>query len=273
MNYELGVMSDDKTPNSYQKYFCVKNGQKSIMRKHVVLFYKKPIILAIISSELLYHLYLCALFVHKTPTKFYIVIAILKYNAGNIQSVLFALQRLGVEAVWTDDPVLLRRADKVIFPGVGEASSAMRYLRQRQLDQVVMGLQQPVLGICLGLQLFCSHTEENDTQCLGIFDVDVKKFPAMPLPIGEKLKVPHMGWNTIGQLQGPLFKGIQAEEYVYFVHSFYAEQHAYMIANTQYGVSFSAALQHKNFYAVQFHPEKSGVTGQKILRNFLEITT
>ncbi len=197
--------------------------------------------------------------------------AIIKYNAGNIQSVLFALERLGAEAIWTDDPDVLRRADRVIFPGVGEASSAMHYLRERGLDTVIRSLRQPVLGICLGLQLFCRHSEEHDTDCLGIFDLAVRRFPA-PLADGaHPLKVPHMGWNTLQALRGPLFEGLAAGEFVYFVHSFYAENSLDAIATTDYGVAFSAGLQRDNFYAVQFHPEKSSVAGQRILQNFLSI--
>ncbi len=193
-------------------------------------------------------------------------IAIIKYNAGNVQSVRFALQRLGVDAVWTDDPALLRSADKVIFPGVGEASSAMQYLRERGLDVVIRSLEQPVLGICLGLQLFCRYSEENDTACLGIFDAEVRLFR-----ITEGLKVPHMGWNELSHLRGPLFTGITEESFAYFVHSYYAEENPSAIALTEYGVRFSAALHRDNFFAVQFHPEKSGPTGHQILDNFLKI--
>lgn len=192
--------------------------------------------------------------------------AIIKYNAGNVQSVRFALQRLGVDAVWTDDPALLRSADKVIFPGVGEASSAMQYLRERGLDVVIRSLEQPVLGICLGLQLFCRYSEENDTACLGIFDAEVRLFR-----ITEGLKVPHMGWNELSHLRGPLFTGITEESFAYFVHSYYAEESPSAIALTEYGVRFSAALHRDNFFAVQFHPEKSGPTGHQILDNFLKI--
>ena len=194
--------------------------------------------------------------------------AIVKYNAGNIRSVLFALERLDQPAIWTDDPDTLRSADRVIFPGVGEASSAMRYLRERGLDEVIRSLQQPVLGICLGLQLFCRHSEEGDTDCLGIFDVTVKKFNA---PSALNLKVPHMGWNTLSDLRGPLFEGVQPDAYCYFVHSFFAEMGRDATAVCDYGGSFSAALQRDNFYAVQFHPEKSGATGQRILQNFLTV--
>jgi glutamine amidotransferase len=194
------------------------------------------------------------------------MIAVLKYNAGNVQSVLFALERLGVQAVWTDDPATLRSADKVIFPGQGEAASAMRYLRERGLDEVLRTLQQPMLGICIGLQLFCRHSEENDTDCLGIFDANVRKFSG----IGG-LKVPQMGWNQLIEPHGPLFAGVPEGSFVYFVHSYYAEKHPAASALTEYGETFSAALQRDNFYAVQFHPEKSGPTGQTILKNFLNI--
>jgi glutamine amidotransferase len=193
--------------------------------------------------------------------------AIVKYNAGNMQSVLFALQRLGETAVWTDDPNLLHSADRVIFPGVGEASSAMQYLRSRGLDAVIAGLQQPVLGICLGMQLFCRHSEENNTDCLGIVDTQVCKFDSAQTGV----KVPHTGWNTLRALKGPLFEGLSAGEYVYFVHSYYARIHTYTVATTDYGSPFSAALQRDNFYAVQFHPERSGKTGERILANFLRI--
>lgn len=193
-------------------------------------------------------------------------VAIVKYNAGNVRSVLFALERLGVQGIWTDDPDTLRRADKVIFPGVGEASSAMRYLRERGLDAVLRGLAQPVLGICLGLQLFCRHSEEGDTACLHIFDEDVRQFQ----PGTTGLKVPHMGWNTLYDLRGPLFAGLPPDPYVYFVHSFFAAAGPDTAARTDYGLPFSAALQRDNFFAVQFHPEKSGDIGQRILANFLK---
>lgn len=207
--------------------------------------------------------------------------AIVKYNAGNIQSVLFALERLGHPAVWTDDPEVLRGADRVIFPGVGEASSAMAYLRERGLDELIRSLRQPVLGICLGMQLFCRHSEENDTPCLGIFDAEVRRFnnanePAVKQIINsttssQLLKVPHMGWNNLSHLRGALFEGVNEGSYVYFVHSYFAEANPAASALAEYGQMFCAAMQRDNFYAVQFHPEKSGITGQHILSNFLKI--
>ncbi len=197
--------------------------------------------------------------------------AVVKYNAGNIQSVLFALERLGAEAIWTDDPDTLRQADRVIFPGVGEASSAMHYLRERGLDAVIRSLEQPVLGICLGLQLFCRHSEEQNTDCLGIFDLAVRRFPPPAAGANNPLKVPHMGWNTLRDLRSPLFTGLEQGEYVYFVHSYFAEHSPEAIATTDYGLAYSAALQRDNFYAVQFHPEKSGTAGLRILQNFLTI--
>lgn len=192
------------------------------------------------------------------------IIAIVKYNAGNIRSVTYALQRLGIEPCISDEAETLRSADKVIFPGVGEASTAMAYLRQRGLDQLLPTLQQPVLGVCLGLQLMCSHSEENNTPCLGIFDVEVKRFP-------PKDKVPHMGWNRVEQRQGPLFEGLTEEAYLYYVHSYYAELSRHTIAQTNYIQPYSAALQKDNFYALQAHPEKSGKDGERILENFLKL--
>lgn len=189
-------------------------------------------------------------------------IVIIKYNAGNIHSVRLALQRLGIDPLVSDNPEQIRAADKVIFPGVGEASSAMQYLHEHRLDEMIVELKQPILGICLGLQLMCSHSQENDTPCLGIFDCPVLKFPTTH-------KVPHMGWNTIVNLQGPLFKGITEGSYVYFVHSYYARANGAMIALAEYSVPFAAALHKDNFYAVQFHPEKSGSIGEQILRNFI----
>jgi glutamine amidotransferase len=191
-------------------------------------------------------------------------IAIIKYNAGNIHSVRLALMRLGIEPMISDDPETLRKADKVIFPGVGEASTAMEYLKVRNLDELITGLNQPVLGICLGLQLMCRYSEENDTQCLGIFDTKVRKFP-------PEDKVPHMGWNTILDLESPIFDKVDDDAYVYFVHSYYAELNEYEIAKTNYILPFASAMQKNNFFAVQFHPEKSGKIGEQILKNFVEL--
>jgi glutamine amidotransferase len=193
-------------------------------------------------------------------------LAIVKYNAGNIFSVECALRRLGVEATLTDDPTLLRRADKVIFPGVGEAATTMQHLRQHGLDEVIRSLRQPVLGICLGMQLMCRHSDEGDVPCLGIFETDVKRFQPK-----EGEKVPHMGWNTLSHLRGPLFQGMTPEEYVYFVHSYYVPVNDGTAAQADYILPFSAALQKDNFFATQFHPEKSGTAGERILRNFLEL--
>lgn len=193
-------------------------------------------------------------------------LVIIKYNAGNIQSVLYALERIGQEAVVTDDPARIMAADKVIFPGVGEASTAMGYLRERGLDGVILGLKQPVLGICLGMQLMCSYSEENDTTCLGIFQERVKHFS------GEGgLKVPQIGWNNIYDLKTPLFEGVAEESYCYFVHGYYASLGAHTIARTEYGQTYSSALQRDNFYGVQFHPEKSAQIGERILKNFIGI--
>lgn len=194
-------------------------------------------------------------------------LAIIKYNAGNIQSVINALERLGVEAEVTDDIETIQNASKVIFPGVGEASSAMRSLKERDLDQVIRDLKQPVLGICVGMQLLCDYSEENDTPCLGIVPVPVKKFPAGKL----KLKVPQMGWNTIYDLKSDLFRDIKEESYIYNVHSYYAADSEYTIARCQYGIEYAAAVQKDNFYGVQFHTEKSAETGDQIIKNFLDI--
>jgi glutamine amidotransferase len=197
-------------------------------------------------------------------------IVIIKYNAGNIESVNNALQRLGVEASITADHDKIKAADKVIFPGVGEASTTMAYLKKEGLDQLITGLKQPVLGICLGLQLMCSYSEENDTPCLGIFDEQVKRF--IPKPGNEYItKVPHMGWNSLHDLKGGLFEASMEEQYVYFVHSYYAAVGAHTAAVCNYVNPFSAALQKDNFYATQFHPEKSGTIGARILENFLKI--
>jgi glutamine amidotransferase len=190
------------------------------------------------------------------------MIAIVKYNAGNIKSVENAVRRLGFDCVVTDDEAVLRAASKVIFPGVGEAKSAMNYLHARKLDELIKSLTQPVLGICLGLQLMCKHSEEGDTSCLGIFDAEVKKFP--PLDI-----VPHMGWNNLSELKGNLFKGLSVDDNVYFVHSYFAELNQITTAVCEYIVPFSAAMQKNNFYATQFHPEKSADAGERILKNFL----
>ena len=194
-------------------------------------------------------------------------VAIIKYNAGNIFSVDYALRRLGIEPLVTADAEALMRADKVIFPGVGEAATTMEYLRQTKLDQLIKDLKQPVLGICLGMQLMCGHSEEGDVDCLGIFQTDVKRFH----PRQHEDKVPHMGWNTLTDTRGDLFKGFDKEEFVYFVHSFYVPVNECTAAQTEYIHPFSAAIQKDNFYATQFHPEKSGKTGERILTNFLNL--
>lgn len=214
-------------------------------------------------------------------------VAIVKYNAGNIYSVIHALQRLGVDPILTDDAETLRQADKVIFPGQGEASNAMQYLKERGLDEVIRSLKNPILGICIGQQLMCRHSEEGDVDCLGIFDADVVRFQ----PQRHEDKVPHMGWNTI-EVKGieseegckssslsstqrkdvcPLFKGMEGGEYVYFVHSYYVPLCPDTAAITDYVQPFSAAMHRDNFYATQFHPEKSGSVGERILKNFLEL--
>ena len=192
-------------------------------------------------------------------------IAIIKYNAGNIQSVLYALERIGVEAVVTDDPVQIQNADKVIFPGVGEASSAMQYLRERKLDEVIKNLKQPVLGICLGMQLMCKHSEENDTDCMNIFDVAVKRFSTND----PFVKIPQMGWTNIYDLKTNLFRDVPENSCIYLVHSYYAGLCDETIATCNYVQPYSAALQKDNFYGVQFHPEKSADAGERILKNFL----
>jgi len=192
------------------------------------------------------------------------MIAILKYNAGNIRSVGNALARLGYESVITDDRNLIRNASKVIFPGVGEASSAMKYLREKELDTLILSLTQPVLGICLGLQLMCRYTEEAGTKCMNIFNCDVKLFPKTD-------KVPHMGWNNFISVWGDIFKGVSRKDDVYYVHSYYAGISSCSTAICDYILPFSAAMKKDNFYAVQFHPEKSALVGEKILKNFLEL--
>jgi glutamine amidotransferase len=191
-------------------------------------------------------------------------VAVIKYNAGNIQSVRIALERLGLTPQVTDDAQVITGADKVIFPGVGEASSAMAYLKARKLDKLLLDLKKPVLGICLGLQLMCQHSDENNTECLRIFDSRVLRFP-------PQKKVPHMGWNIITNLKGPLFNNIADRSYVYFVHSYFAEKTDTASATTDYIVNFSSALEKDNYFAVQFHPEKSGPVGEKILKNFLDL--
>ena len=192
------------------------------------------------------------------------MIVIIKYNAGNITSVQNALERLGYSSIVTNESKLIQQAEKVIFPGVGEASSAMQYLRENGLDQIIKNLKQPVLGICLGQQLLCAFSEEGNTKCLGIFETTVKKFE-------PKLKVPHMGWNTISALNSVLFDGISSEENFYFVHSYYAEVCTDTSAICDYILPFSASMQKDNFYATQFHPEKSSRVGEQLLLNFLKL--
>lgn len=195
-------------------------------------------------------------------------VVIIKYNAGNIQSIRFALERIGATAVVTDDPTAIQVADKVIFPGVGEASTAMQYLKERKLDELIVSLRQPVLGICLGMQLLCDWSDENDTKCLGVFDsVKVGKFK----PQSNSLKVPQIGWNTIFNLQSPLFNSVKENEYCYFVHGYAAGTSKFTIALTNYSGEYSSALQKNNFYGVQFHPEKSAAAGEQILKNFLTL--
>jgi glutamine amidotransferase len=192
---------------------------------------------------------------------------IIQYNAGNIQSVLYALERIGMTAVVTDDPTLIQSADKVIFPGVGEASTAMQYLKQRNLDKLIPQLKQPVLGICLGMQLMCSHSEENNTPCLEIFDAQVKKFSTAE----PALKIPQMGWNTICDFKTDLFTSVPENSFAYFVHGYYATIGRHTIAKTDYILTYSAALQKDNFYGVQFHPEKSALVGEQIIKNFIAL--
>lgn len=192
------------------------------------------------------------------------MIAIVKYNAGNIRSVKNALDRIGVKSIITDDPNELRSAEKVIFPGVGEAATAMQYLKERQLDQIIISLKQPFLGICLGMQLMCAYSEEKDTPCLGIFKEHVRKFPPKGI-------IPHMGWNDFSMVKGTLFKGLEKTDNMYFVHSYYAEIGEDTVAETEYLTPFTSALQKDNFYGVQFHPEKSADVGRKLIENFLRL--
>lgn len=200
-------------------------------------------------------------------------LVLIKYNAGNIRSVLYALERLGITATVTDDAEQIQKADKVIFPGVGEASTAMRYLKERKLDQVIKNLKQPVIGICLGMQLMCKHSEENNADCLGIFDLEVKRFShsSGSLPKGDGLKIPQIGWNDIYELKTSLFHQTEEKSFVYFVHSYYVEKSEHTIATAHYGLEYSAAIHKDNFYAAQFHPEKSAAVGEKIIKNFLEL--
>jgi glutamine amidotransferase len=193
-------------------------------------------------------------------------IAIIKYNAGNVASVMYALDRIGQKYKWTDDPEEIIKADKVIFPGVGEASTAMAYLKEKGLDTLIKGLKQPVLATCIGMQLLCKHSEEGNVDCIGVFDVEVRKFQS------KDLKIPHVGWNSITEKgENPLMKGFKEEEFVYFVHSFYAPVNAYTTAVCEYVQPFSAILHKDNFYAAQFHAEISGKAGEQILKNFLAL--
>jgi len=194
-------------------------------------------------------------------------IVIIQYNAGNIQSVLFALERIGVSAIVTDRTDLIQTADKVIFPGVGEASTAMQYLKERNLDTLIRQLKQPVLGICLGMQLMCKHSSENNTPCMGIFDEQVQQFSTSD----SKIKVPQMGWNHIHHLKTSLFTDVPEDSYAYFVHGYYATKGNHTIATSDYIQPYSAALHKDNFYGVQFHPEKSAIMGELILKNFITL--
>ena len=192
-------------------------------------------------------------------------VAIVKYNAGNIYSVVNALRRLGVEPILTDDAEELQKADRILFPGQGEASTTMAYIREHRLDEIIRSLKQPVLGICIGQQLLCRHSEEGDTDCIGIFPVDVKRFQ----PQRHEDKVPQMGWNSIYDLKTPLFEGIGEEEFIYNVHSFYVPENEFTIAKCDYILPYSAAMHKDNFYTCQFHPEKSGKVGERIIENFI----
>lgn len=194
-------------------------------------------------------------------------VAIIKYNAGNIYSVVNAVKRLGITPEVTDSAEDIMKADRVLFPGQGEAKSTMAYLRDHHLDDLIRNLKQPVLGICIGQQLMCRHSEEGNVDCLGIFDTDVKKFQ----PSRHEDKVPHMGWNTLENLSGPLFQDLNEKDFVYFVHSYYVPVTPYTTATTNYIVPFSASLQKDNFFATQFHPEKSGSIGERILQNLIDL--
>jgi len=196
-----------------------------------------------------------------------VLVAIIKYNAGNIYSVDYGLKRLGIEPVITADKEILQKADKVIFPGQGEAGTTMRHLKEHRLDELIKGLKQPVLGICIGMQLLCRFSEEGNTDCLGVFDVPVFKFQ----PGKQEDKVPHIGWNDLSNLKTDLYKGLSTGDFVYFVHSYYVPENEFSIATTDYVQKFSASMHKGNFYATQFHPEKSGAVGEKILGNFLQI--
>jgi len=197
-------------------------------------------------------------------------VAIIKYNAGNVRSVIFALDRIGIEPILTDDIQVLNTADKIIFPGVGEASSTMKYFRDKGLDKAIVNLKQPVLGICLGMQLLCKHSEEGNADCLGIFDLQVRRFPP-PGEGEEALKIPQTGWNTIHQLKSKLFDRLPENTFMYFVHSYYVELGASTTSRTNYITEYSSSLQKDNFYAVQFHPEKSSKDGEKLLENFIKL--
>lgn len=196
-------------------------------------------------------------------------VSIVKYNAGNIFSVINAIKRLGIDPIWTDDAETLASSDCVIFPGQGEARNAMDYLKSHNLDRLIAQLKQPVLGICIGQQLLCKHSEEGDTDCIGIFPINVKRFQ----PNRHEQKVPAMGWNAIRDLKSPLFNGLTERDYVYFVHSYYCEMCDFTTATADYILPYSAALHKDNYYATQFHPEKSGIVGHKILENFIDITS